>query len=189
MLFTRISGGLVGTRLTGENGLANSVSSVNCSSHTMLLLATLLRIPSSSACCCSRSLRRWSSTLPDERPLAGIKVVDLTRVLAGPLATMMLVRDFSFPRVKLISRLIWEVSPAHSIRYEADALVQPMSSRYVIRSELDRADGQIESPLKGDDTRSWLPPFAPLSTNSTVPRPDLPPESAYFLQANRNKRS
>jgi succinate--hydroxymethylglutarate CoA-transferase len=50
-------------------------------------------------------------------------------------------------------------------------------------------NGQIESPLKGDDTRSWLPPFAPLSTDSTVPRPDLPPESAYFLQANRNKRS
>ena len=60
---------------------------------------------------------------------------------------------------------------------------------------------QIESPKGGDDTRSWLPPFAPIpqpadalaegSTGEavTVPRPDLPPESAYFLQANRNKRS
>jgi succinate--hydroxymethylglutarate CoA-transferase len=59
----------------------------------------------------------------------------------------------------------------------------------VCRTPIDLADKQIESPLKGDDTRSWLPPFAPLSTDSTVPRPDLPPESAYFLQANRNKRS
>lgn len=52
--------------------------------------------------------------------------------------------------------------------------------------------GQIESPKNGDDTRSWLPPFAPLPSSSAeavFPRPDLPPESAYFLQANRNKRS
>ncbi|OCF41293.1 L-carnitine dehydratase/bile acid-inducible protein F [Kwoniella heveanensis CBS 569] len=83
----------------------------------------------------------------DERPLAGIKVVDLTRVLAGPLATMML-------------------------------------------SDLGADVIKIESPKHGDDTRSWLPPSAPLpSTTEDYPRPDLPPESAYFLQANRNKRS
>ncbi|WVR05184.1 hypothetical protein IAU60_002196 [Kwoniella sp. DSM 27419] len=86
----------------------------------------------------------------DDRPLAGVKVIDLTRVLAGPLATMML-------------------------------------------SDLGD-DDQIESPKHGDDTRSWLPPSAPLpspsdSSTSGYPRPDLPPESAYFLQANRNKRS
>lgn len=95
----------------------------------MLVYTSRLLITSRSAFGCSQSLRRWSSTLPDERPLAGTKVVDLTRVLAGPLATMMLVRNLSLCRFKLTHRLIWEVSPAHSIRYEADALVQPMSSR------------------------------------------------------------
>lgn len=47
---------------------------------------------------------------------------------------------------------------------------------------------QIESP-QGDDTRSWRPPSAKLKEGEGVPRPDLPPESAYFMQANRNKRS
>ncbi|WWC89972.1 uncharacterized protein L201_004901 [Kwoniella dendrophila CBS 6074] len=92
--------------------------------------------------------RSFSSpvTNVDERPLAGIKVVDLTRVLAGPFATMML-------------------------------------------SDLGADVIKIETPKHGDDTRSWLPPSAKLPTKDEYPRPDLPPESAYFLQANRNKRS
>ncbi|KIR54325.1 L-carnitine dehydratase/bile acid-inducible protein F [Cryptococcus gattii Ru294] len=81
----------------------------------------------------------------DDRPLAGIKVVDLTRILAGPFATMML-------------------------------------------SDLGADVIKIESPKNGDDTRSWLPPSAPVPLED-YPRPDLPPESAYFMQANRNKRS
>src|ERR1700704_624674 len=66
-------------------------------------------------------------------PLAGMRVVDLTRILAGPLCTMML-GDMGADVIK------------------------------------------IEPPDKGDDTRSWGPPFAG-------------GEAAYFLGVNRNKRS
>ncbi|KAF8827475.1 hypothetical protein HHX47_DHR4000152 [Lentinula edodes] len=85
-------------------------------------------------------------------PLAGIKIVDLTRVLAGPTATMLLA-DLGADVIK------------------------------------------IEQVGKGDDTRSWNPPSAPLlpqssSSNSLPERAHfLPPESAYFLSSNRNKRS
>ncbi|KAJ4481944.1 CAIB/BAIF family enzyme [Lentinula aciculospora] len=85
-------------------------------------------------------------------PLAGIKIVDLTRVLAGPTATMLLA-DLGADVVK------------------------------------------IEHVGRGDDTRSWNPPSAPLrpqlsSYESLTERAhSLPPESAYFLSSNRNKRS
>ncbi|BEI81156.1 hypothetical protein CcaverHIS002_0203160 [Cutaneotrichosporon cavernicola] len=88
--------------------------------------------------------RSFSAVAPgDDRPLAGIKVVDLTRVLAGPTATMML-------------------------------------------SDLGADVIKVESP-NGDDTRIWAPPEAKLIDGA--PRPDLPAESAYFMCANRNKRS
>src|SRR5690348_15187771 len=65
--------------------------------------------------------------------LAGIRVVDLTRILAGPLCTMML-GDMGAEIIK------------------------------------------VEPPGSGDDTRTWGPPF-------------VAGEAAYFLGANRNKRS
>ncbi|PVF98487.1 CoA-transferase family III [Serendipita vermifera] len=46
---------------------------------------------------------------------------------------------------------------------------------------------KVES-IMGDDTRSWRPPHAELK-DENVPRPDDPPESAYFLSVNRNKRA
>jgi succinate---hydroxymethylglutarate CoA-transferase len=72
-------------------------------------------------------------TQASQGALSGIRVLDLTRVLAGPLCTMML-GDMG-----------------------ADVM-------------------KVEPPGSGDDTRRWGPPFAA-------------GESAYFLCANRNKRS
>jgi|SRR5579875_593783 len=68
-----------------------------------------------------------------EGPLSGVKVLDLSRVMAGPYATMLLAD------------------------YGADVI-------------------KIEEPGKGDETRYWYPPT-------------IEGESAYFLSANRNKRS
>jgi len=67
------------------------------------------------------------------KPLDGITVLDLTRVLAGPYCAMML-GDFGADVIK------------------------------------------VEQPQRGDDTRQWAPPSAG-------------GESAYYLSANRNKRS
>ena len=75
------------------------------------------------------------------RALDGIKVLDLSRVLAGPWSTQILA-DFG-----------------------ADVF-------------------KVELPGKGDDTRAWGPPFLKLPDGS-----DDPQESAYYLCANRNKRS
>src|SRR3954451_11607764 len=68
-------------------------------------------------------------------PLQGIRVLDLTRVLAGPTCTQML-------------------------------------------GDLGAEIVKIERPEAGDDTRGFAPPFWPETK-----------ESAYFLGANRNKKS
>ncbi|MDT7785620.1 MAG: hypothetical protein QOF58_4039 [Pseudonocardiales bacterium] len=78
-----------------------------------------------------------SEAAASEGPLAGMLVIDLSRALAGPHATMML----------------------------AD-----MGARVI----------KVEPPGRGDDSRSWGPPFV-----GTVEAP----VSTYFLSANRNKES
>ena len=72
--------------------------------------------------------------------LAGIKVLDLSRILAGPSATQLL-GDLGADVVK------------------------------------------VEKPGEGDDTRRWGPPFAAGADGAPTS------ESAYYLCANRNKRS
>ncbi|KAF8837928.1 CAIB/BAIF family enzyme [Paxillus ammoniavirescens] len=79
-------------------------------------------------------------------PLNGVRVLDLTRVLAGPTCTMLL-------------------------------------------ADLGANVIKVEEITKGDDTRSWSPPSAPMPKDAPREASHLPPESAYFLAVNRNKRS
>jgi formyl-CoA transferase len=74
------------------------------------------------------------------QPLEGIRVLDLTRILAGPYCTMML-GDLGADVIK------------------------------------------VERPGRGDDSRGWGPPWV------GEPYGPYPGEAAYFLAANRNKRS
>jgi formyl-CoA transferase len=74
------------------------------------------------------------------QPLEGIRVLDLSRALAGPYCTMML-GDLGADVIK------------------------------------------VERPETGDDSRGWGPPFV------GEPYGPYPGESAYFISANRNKRS
>ena len=76
-----------------------------------------------------------------EGPLSGVKVLDLSRILAGPTCTQLL-------------------------------------------GDLGASVLKIENPVSGgDDTRAWGPPFAKDAQGQDT---DL---SAYFMAANRNKRS
>ena len=74
------------------------------------------------------------------QPLNGIRILDITRALAGPYCTMML-GDLGADVIK------------------------------------------VERPVSGDETRGWGPPFV------GEPYGPYPGESAYFIAANRNKRS
>lgn len=81
-----------------------------------------------------------TDTATPSGPLAGLRVLDLSRILAGPTCTQLL-GDLG-----------------------ADVL-------------------KIEVPGRGDDTRGWGPPFLPDADGRDSDR------SAYFICANRNKRS
>ncbi|PCH72438.1 MAG: CoA transferase [Rhodobacteraceae bacterium] len=80
------------------------------------------------------------NTAPATGPLNGIRVLDFSRILAGPSCTQLL-GDLGADIIK------------------------------------------VERPGKGDDTRSWGPPFVVDSDGQDTQ------ESAYYLSCNRNKRS
>ncbi|KAG6837605.1 hypothetical protein H0H93_006126 [Arthromyces matolae] len=108
-------------------------------------------LPSRNLRCLHQTASSWDIHQPHDvsgmpPPLKGIRILDLTRVLAGPTATMLLA-DLGADVIK------------------------------------------VEEVSRGDDTRSWNPPSAPIIENSPAESSHLPPESAYFLAVNRNKRS
>ncbi len=74
------------------------------------------------------------------RPLDGLRVVDISRAMAGPFCTMMM-GDLGADVIK------------------------------------------VERPGRGDESRSWGPPFV------GEPSESYPGESTYYLSANRSKRS
>jgi crotonobetainyl-CoA:carnitine CoA-transferase CaiB-like acyl-CoA transferase len=80
------------------------------------------------------------SPIDTRAPLHGVRILDLTRVLAGPWASQLLAD------------------------YGADVV-------------------KVERPGTGDDTRAWGPPWLEDQAG------DATSDSAYFLSANRNKRS
>jgi crotonobetainyl-CoA:carnitine CoA-transferase CaiB-like acyl-CoA transferase len=80
-----------------------------------------------------------TETTSNQGALAGVRVLDLSRVLAGPWATQIL-GDLGADVIK------------------------------------------IEKPGAGDDTRAWGPPFLPGEDGKHG-------DAAYYLAANRNKRS
>ncbi|CAK7269363.1 hypothetical protein SEPCBS119000_003530 [Sporothrix epigloea] len=106
-----------------------------------LTLSVHARPLSSSARRCNASLATPAPVT--DLPLTGIRVLDMTRVLAGPYCTQML-------------------------------------------GDLGAEVIKIEHPVRGDDTRAWGPPYAPYTAESGLSGPG---ESAYFLGANRNKKS
>ena len=85
-------------------------------------------------------LAPFDATLHKPGPLSGLRVLDLSRILAGPTCTQLL-GDYGADVVK------------------------------------------IEKPGQGDDTRAWGPPYLQGADGATRA------ESAYFVAANRNKRS
>ncbi|KAJ2551227.1 hypothetical protein EV175_003770 [Coemansia sp. RSA 1933] len=102
--------------------------------------------------CAPRYHDKTEGVKTESGPLAGIRVLDMTRILAGPYCTMLL-GDLGADVIK------------------------------------------IEHPTRGDDTRTWGPPFKNYEhkVSSTgagdVQPPEFPGESAYYLCVNRNKRS
>lgn len=129
-----------------SSGSALAITGSTLSGSTMLRLNRALLIHSHRIPTRRNLQTRATHATGISPPLKGIKILDLSRVLAGPTCTLLLA-DLGADVIK------------------------------------------VEQVGKGDDTRSWSPPAAPLLSDQPSEAAHLPPESAYFLACNRSKRS
>mgnify|MGYP003876911477 CR=1 FL=1 len=123
---------------------------------------------------CVAAERSCSTVTPQDPPLHGLRVLDLSRILAGPYCSMVRphCRCGSVSRRgnalrSLDSRTVWVLTCGG---------VGVGGVDWQTLGDLGAEVIKVELPGAGDDTRSWGPPF-------------VHGEATYFLSVNKNKRS